>query len=127
MNIGDVITVVAILGFVWFGLRAFGLLAAKENPEKVVGAEIQFAELDGFGPHPPEFPNGVIRGAVGRTYQVEFLEPVSIDGRVARTVSIFARHQGHPISGVRRHRFDIRAIGGELDTGQRFIALIRRA
>ena len=69
----------------------------------------------------------MVRGHVGDAYEVDFLEPVSIDGRISRGASITARHVGYPISRANHHKFDVRAVSGKLDTGQQFTALIRRA
>ena len=68
MNIGHVLIGVAIVTISL--IRAFGLFAPREKPERLVGAEVRFDELEGFGPNPPGFPKAMVRGHVGDAYEV---------------------------------------------------------
>ena len=117
---------IALLGVIWAGLRAFGLPRFREHPILILGEKIQLQEPEGLGANPPEIPQGVIWHFEEGTYRVQFVKPLTIDGQTTKGATITARHAGFPISRAIRRRFAKRAVCGKLDTGEQFIAMIRR-
>ena len=127
MNVGYLLISIAVLGSMWIGVRAFGLIRFNEKPDAIIGAKIRLVELDGFGATPPDFAECVIQSYSDHSYRVEFLESLAIDGCTAKGALIAARHVGYPISRAGRWKRRICAVTGELDSGQRFTALVQRA
>lgn len=96
-----------------------------EKPERVVGARMQFADIDGLGASPPRLPVAVVTGFDDGTYSARFEDPLEFHGQLVHSMTFRARHLGHPVSRVRKG--SVLAINATLDSGDRFIALINPA
>ena len=115
----------ALLGVAYVGLGGRALFPRRERPDRIVGAHVRLAEIDGVGPTPPAVVEGVVQSFDGRSYRVTFDAPVEMGGRTEHYATVSARHAGYPVSAASKR--GILAVHGLLESGQGFIALFARA
>ena len=120
--IGIAITVVA-----YVLLRGSGLIRPGEKPKNVIGEAVAFSSLEGLGQDVTELPNARVAGYQDGHYRIMFDQPFKAKGSVSSEARISARHAGYPISRVGKSRFGMLAVHGQLDTGQQFVADLRRS
>jgi hypothetical protein len=117
---------IAIFGIVYVALRARGIPRFAENPNRIIGAKILFSGVNGLDLDAKQLPDAVVSDYQDPHYRVVFEAPVDIGTRPSKEARISARHVGYPISRMRRSRFGVLAVNGQLDTGQFFRADVRR-
>ena len=103
-------------GRAWFGTR--------EEPERIIGARLRLTCVDGL-PLTSPLPTVVVREFENGSYRADFTAVVEVEGRPERYVRLCARHEGYPISRVRRWR-EV-AANAVLEPGRRFITMVRSA
>ena len=116
---------IAVLVIVDQVRRALGWFPAKEKPKRIVGKQVVFSGVDGMGPNPPSWPDGVVASYDGDGYKVEFSRPFRAHERETPSAVISGRWVGVPISGAGRWRGA--PVNGQFDSGGQFIAMVRIA
>lgn len=105
--------------------RALGLFPAKEKPERIIGKRIVFAGVEGIGANTSSLPVGLIASYEQDCYKVEFSSSVRSDEQECNLAFISGRWVGVPISGA--GRWWGAPVNGRLESGGRFIAMVRIA